>query len=307
MLAAYGSVLPTALAPVVEVPLDFDGPFTMPGEPSYSNYEEKGDASGTLSQRQNLETNSSFISHSNHHHHVNLSDIRNRFHFPTPRGSHARPAHPSQIHSNLHFPHITFRTLPSPAWPHLAWPHIAHSTPTYATTITSWGPRADVRETESAYFVEIEVPGIQNENQLLVQWMTPRTIIVSGDVQRSPLPTASSSDECETSSNGAQGFVKVANLSATTSQNKDAAGDLESLKRTPSVQDNGAARQEVNKDNPASTFLVSERHVGYWRRSFTLPEDVDLDVDPSRNSSGRPLEYKIEAGVMTIRAPKVKK
>ena len=50
-------------------------------------------------------------------------------------------------------------------------------------------PRADVQELASAYFVEIEVPGLQagNEDQVLVQWMTPRTVVVSGDIERAAL------------------------------------------------------------------------------------------------------------------------
>jgi HSP20 family molecular chaperone IbpA len=291
MLATYGLILPTALAPPVEVPLDLDSPSAMEGEPSKrtapSEDREKDGAVAPPSQQHNLETKPSFISHSDRHHHVNLSNMMHNFHLPT-------------FHGYNHLPHMT---LPNLTWPHL----IAQSTPVYTTTVTSWGPPADIRETESAYFVEIEVPGLKagDADQVLVQWMSPRTIVVSGDVQRAPLPALpreAPKSESE-GSNGEQEFVKVASPPA---RNKDAAEDLAPSERAPSAERCDGAQPE-DRNAPASKFLICERHVGYWRRSFTLPADVDLDVDPSRNSSGRPLEYKIEAGVLRIRAPKVKK
>ena len=306
-MAAYGLLLPVALPPPVEVPLDFDSPFTAPGEPSMSTNsskgEGKGDASGMSNKQQNNDIKPSFISHDNHHHHLNLSNITNRLHLSTLHSSHSRAAPFHHAHSNMHLPHIATPTFHTPPWPYLAWPHIAH--PTYAAT-TSWSPRADVRETDSSYFVEIEVPGTQKEDQVLVQWMTPRTIVVSGDAQRALLPKVSSSTGTETSCDSAQEFVKVANSHATTSVKKEADEDLE-LKRFPSDEDGRTAQPEVSNHAPTSTFLICERHVGYWRRSFTLPADADLDVDPSRNSSGRSLEYKIEAGVLLITVPKVKR
>lgn len=129
-----------------------------------------------------------------------------------------------------------------------------------------------------------------NEDQVLVQWMTPRTLVVSGDIGRAALPTEAKA-AVETMKNGA---------------NKEAGNDGESLKRVSSHEDDEAPQPGVS-DPPTSTFLLCERHVGYWRRSFTLPPDADLDVDPSRNSSGRALDYNIEAGVLVISVPKVKK
>ena len=283
MFAPYGFILPNALPPLVEVPLDFDSPFaTSSGRSQSTSSAKEGDRSD--SQQHTLETKPSFVNHNSRHHHVNLPEMMHKVHLPTFHGAHPGVAPPPHSRSNFHFPHFS---LPS-----LAWPHIAHSTPSYATNLTSWVPRADVRDAASAYFIEIEVPGLQagNEDQVLVQWMTPRTIVVSGDIERAALP-AEPVAATNTEENGAD---------------KDSAEDGESLKRVPSHED-GEAPPPGPSDSPASTFLICERHVGYWRRSFTLPPDVDLDVDPSRNSSCRSLEYKIEAGVLVIRIPKVKK
>jgi HSP20 family molecular chaperone IbpA len=289
MLAAYRLILPTALAPPVQVPLDFDSPFEMSGEPSKSRPAPKGEVENAPIepiQQHNLEAQSSFVSHSNLHYHVNLSNMMHKVHVPQ---FHLRDRHPArrpQNLSNFHLPHISLPNLP---WTHA----VAHSTPVDAATIImSWVPRADVRETESAYFVEIEVPGLNagNEDQIIVQWMTPRTIVVSGDAQRSPLPA----------------LMGEPGKTENQSRSDNGSEDFDSSKRCPSADRDNAARAKVSSP-PAPSFMISERHVGYWRRSFTLPADVDLDVDPSRNSSGGPLEYKIEAGVLTIRAPKANK
>ena len=290
MLAPYGLLLPTALPPLVQVPLDFDGPFEMPAEPSTttapSKDEEKGNKNGEPRQQHSLETKPSFISHSTRNHHVNLNNMIHKVHMPAFHRTNGHPTQMPQTQSSIHLPHITLPNLP--------WTH--HSTTDYVPPTTSWIPRADIRETQTAYFIEIEVPGLSagSEDQVLVQWMTPRTIVVSGDIQRSPLPVKSGA-EAESSN-----FTKAATEVAEEP-------DLEPLQRVPSAASDDDKTKSDVCNAPTPAFLLCERHVGYWRRSFTLPADVDLDIDPSQNSSGRPLEYWIEAGVLIIRAPKVKK
>jgi hypothetical protein len=51
----------------------------------------------------------------------------------------------------------------------------------------SWTPNTDIRETKLAYHIEIEVPGVTDRKNLLIQWMSPRTLLVEGDIKRPPV------------------------------------------------------------------------------------------------------------------------
>ena len=48
----------------------------------------------------------------------------------------------------------------------------------------AWSPPADIRETKLVYHIEIEVPGVKDKKSLLIQWMSPRTLLVEGELKR---------------------------------------------------------------------------------------------------------------------------
>jgi hypothetical protein len=50
--------------------------------------------------------------------------------------------------------------------------------------VSSWSPDTDIRQTKLAYHIEIEVPGTTDKESLLIQWMSLRTLIVKGTVER---------------------------------------------------------------------------------------------------------------------------
>jgi hypothetical protein len=63
--------------------------------------------------------------------------------------------------------------------------------------LSSWTPNTDIRETKLAYHIEIEVPGVGDRQSLLIQWMSPRTLLVEGDIKR-PLVGRGKNAEGET-------------------------------------------------------------------------------------------------------------
>jgi HSP20 family molecular chaperone IbpA len=63
--------------------------------------------------------------------------------------------------------------------------------------LSSWTPNTDIRETKLAYHIEIEVPGVMDRQNLLIQWMSPRTLLVEGDIKR-PLVGRGKNAEGET-------------------------------------------------------------------------------------------------------------
>jgi len=45
-------------------------------------------------------------------------------------------------------------------------------------------PNADIRETRQAYHIEIEVPCVTDKNACIVHWLSPRILLVRGDILR---------------------------------------------------------------------------------------------------------------------------
>ena len=189
----------------------------------------------------------------------------------------------------------------------MSWPHfIEHPFPPYTTNSPSWAPAADIRESATSFVIEIEVPGLRqgNEDKVLVQWMSPKTLIVSADTQRAALPEPITISATSSKLNADSDHAH--NTRESVPSDTEAGAPLE---RTQSHSEDaqGSGNPAAKAKDPArDKFLIRERHVGYWRRSFTLPEDADFNIDPNVAGRGRLPEYKIDAGVLLIEVYKAK-
>jgi hypothetical protein len=286
---------PYLLPAFVEVPLFDESMRTTiqgarAGEKDHPEEFAQQDQSGKPAQKSEhlrfLRPVTSLFSQHNKHHHMDLSHSPHKMHMAWYPYSHTATAAQAKPHNaSNHWPHVT---VPAFMAPH----HPSHPFVTTSSSDIPWSPRTDIRETDNAYIIEIEVPGLRDgqENELLVQWMSPRTLVISGDAKRRALATPSNSSNESTG-----GFIDVAKDD---SQEKRDGGPL---KRTASRNE-----QPPLATVPPTPFLVAERHVGYWRRSFTLPKDADFDIDPNTSVGGRELKVQIDAGIVEIRVPRKK-
>ncbi|RMZ76736.1 hypothetical protein DV737_g4703, partial [Chaetothyriales sp. CBS 132003] len=168
------------------------------------------------------------------------------------------------------------------------------------TQLTSWAPPADVRQTPDCYLIEIEVPGLSkgDEDMVLVQWMSPRTVVVSADIKRPALPRLVRIPPAD--SKASDDIVDVSQSDAE---------DGGPLRRTETHSSETAAEtKETEKADESQDviFLARERHAGYWRRSFTLPEDTNFRLDPNVGGGGPSPGYTLDAGVLSIEIPRKK-
>ncbi|KAL1962279.1 hypothetical protein VTN77DRAFT_9869 [Rasamsonia byssochlamydoides] len=51
------------------------------------------------------------------------------------------------------------------------------------TSIRSWAPRFDVRETKDAYLLDGELPGV-NQKDIDIEFSDPQTLVIKGRIQR---------------------------------------------------------------------------------------------------------------------------
>jgi len=199
----------------------------------------------------------------------------------------AQNEHPIQPHpshpTHFQFPRTSLHaaTLHS----HFQGPHPPDSVRA-PKSATSWSPATDIRETMAAYHIEVEVSGIANKDDIMIQWLSPHTLLVQGVAERPKNIGLTDQSEGKRVWEGkdAEGWAAEAG------HGKVPASDGGPLVRTPS-------RETVEADllsDTTPTILLSERKVGPWRRTFTLPEDVEM----------RELKARLEGGLLRIDLPK---
>jgi HSP20 family molecular chaperone IbpA len=126
--------------------------------------------------------------------------------------------------------------------------------------IASWTPDSDIRETKIAYHIEIELAGLTDMKDILIQWMSSRTLMVEGKTRRTDLCRSHEGDGEAMWESDLQGS-DVEN--ETHESNNDDDGGV--LYRCPDTPEERTTR-----------LMQSERKIGSWRRSFTLPIDADM-------------------------------
>ncbi|KIV78969.1 hypothetical protein PV11_06567 [Exophiala sideris] len=197
--------------------------------------------------------------------------------------AHHEPVQPHDHPTHFQFPRVSLHEMTLKT--HYRGPH-APASISAPKTAGIWSPPTDIRETLRSYHIEIETPGVTDKESILIQWLTPHTLLVQGEVRRPANIGLLDSDEGRRIWEGASGdgwVVESGHL-------KKVENDGGPLERTPS-------RETVDAQLMADalpTVLLSERKVGAWRRTFTLPEDVEM----------KELKARLEGGLLRIDLPK---
>jgi HSP20 family molecular chaperone IbpA len=130
-------------------------------------------------------------------------------------------------------------------------------------------PEADVREEKSEYWVDISLPGVSDGESIIIECPTPRQITVSSSVERPQLPTA---------------FPSISK--------GELGKDSDALSGHAVAPDAPEKSEKEHHFKPR--FLIAERNVGVFHRTFTFPQDIDDDH----------IRAKLENGLLRIQVPK---
>ncbi|ETI21820.1 hypothetical protein G647_05889 [Cladophialophora carrionii CBS 160.54] len=190
------------------------------------------------------------------------------------------PSHPS----HFQFPRTSLHAATLHA--HFKGPHAPGSVRA-PRSATAWSPPTDIRETLATYHIEIEVAGVTDKEAIVVQWLSPHTLLVQGVASRPANIGLTDQDEGKRIWEGKEGEGWATESGHA---KKPEPTDGGPLMRTPS-------RETVEAEYLADTtptILLSERKIGPWRRTFTLPEDVEM----------RELKARLEGGLLRIDLPK---
>ncbi|KAL4751798.1 hypothetical protein BDW72DRAFT_87638 [Aspergillus terricola var. indicus] len=166
-----------------------------------------------------------------------------------------------------------FRTIPTPGdfapLFRLLDDYDTHRSTRGQTVVQSFAPRFDVRESNEAYHLDGELPGIPQTN-IDIEFADPQTLVIKG---RSEREYHSSNDE---------------NKAEQAEAETPAQGEGSELSKTGEKQI--SPKKAANKPR----YWVSERSVGEFQRTFTFPTRVNQDD----------VKASLKDGILSVIIPK---
>jgi len=139
---------------------------------------------------------------------------------------------------------------------------------------TTFSPNFDVRETESAYILEGELPGFHDKSKLDIEFTDPQTLFIKGRLEKSRSVTEAESHQ---ESHKARA---------------EDASDEQEENRKPEI--GGKSIDTEAKKEPKPKLWVSERTSGEFQRSFTFPINIDQEG----------VKASLEHGLLKVIVPK---
>lgn len=138
----------------------------------------------------------------------------------------------------------------------------------------AFSPNFDIHETDSAYILEGELPGLDDKSKLTIEFTDDNTLLIRGKIEKS--------------------FKK--SLPDTESKPIEAAEKDEKKKDTQVAKQADDSQKQVSKQHECQQvrYWVSERTVGEFQRSFQFPGGIDIDN----------VKANLEHGLLKIVVPK---
>lgn len=165
-------------------------------------------------------------------------------------------------------------------------------------------PNFDIRETEHAFLLEGELPGVSNKDAIEIQFSDAQTLVIKGEIKRKVLSTERPETSEESTANATSETESVRSLKPTVEETVDdsMSDNAEAAADTPStVTLNHEAQAEKSKEvaKPVETtkkskFWLSERSVGVFERKFEFQELIDQEG----------VTASLEYGVLEVVVPK---
>ena len=150
----------------------------------------------------------------------------------------------------------------------------------------SFSPSFDVRESDFAFFLEGEFPGVGRKEDIVIEKLGQRTLLVQ---------TTNSRFDIDAEWNP-HGSVALASGNAEAQQQHGPKAITPAVSNTQDESGDRRARQHSGeRDEECYEVRLAERRVGYLVRSFTFPSPVNIDA----------LKARLRHGLLLMMIPKV--
>lgn len=159
----------------------------------------------------------------------------------------------------------------------------------HGQAIRAFQPKFDVRETNDAYELHGELPGIDQKN-VSIEFADPHTLVIKGRVER------------EYSTGGPEQGRITGDVSDEKSHKatvEDESQENQASGQGQEAQQQQSDQQQVSKQDQQGSggrvkYWVTERSVGEFHRSFSFPTRVDQDN----------VKASLKNGILVITVPK---
>ncbi|KAK8133378.1 hypothetical protein PG984_005390 [Apiospora sp. TS-2023a] len=215
--------------------------------------------------------------------------------FPEPPNVHPPHSHPHH-HPHNHNNTMPFLSTAGQKVGHL-FQDIIHPTtrPFGATTEVRRSPCTDIRESDDAYFIDIELPGVVTDD-IRLNWTDSRVLLVEADAQRPP-ETVEEEEEAE---DGGK-LTRLWGLVGGNSSNNNS-GSFNNKRRSSMFNFTSSNGGSGNASDGSNTswkhpfhFLMRERRDCAFARAFSFHVDVDQGH----------VTTEVKDGLLHMRVPKL--
>ncbi|KAL1838385.1 hypothetical protein VTJ49DRAFT_2697 [Mycothermus thermophilus] len=142
--------------------------------------------------------------------------------------------------------------------------------------LSTFNPRFDVRETDQAYELYGELPGVERD-KINIEFTDPQTLVIRGRTERN-----------YTSGTPPAGLVD---------KGTQPAGAITENGETPAPAAESNGTTERTTKAPSEKYWLQERSVGEFARTFSFPARVDQDA----------VTASLNNGILGLVVPKAKK
>lgn len=148
-----------------------------------------------------------------------------------------------------------------------------------STRSCAFTPAFDVRELNGGYYLDGELPGVDQRN-IEIEFSDPHTLVIKGRTERNY--QTDGKDSQSTSPRWRQPTVE---------------DEDEAISTETGTVDSTATSNELTTDDSRSPFhyWASERSIGEFQRTFTFPVRVDQDA----------VRASLKNGILSVIVPKV--
>lgn len=196
------------------------------------------------------------------------------------------------LHS--HNPPVRSMSSLVPRWPHSEFSSLFRLLDDYSDHVmqrgsdqfgrlTAFTPRFDIRETDDAYHLDGELPGLSQQN-IEIEFTDPQTLVIKGRTERSY-------------SSGTPPTEATVNTTSTSAENSGEAAATGTQSTSPATTDSTTGvpeKTDESTDSSNGRYWVTERSYGEFSRTFSFPSRVDQDG----------VKANLKNGILSIVVPK---
>ncbi|KAJ5123422.1 30 kDa heat shock protein [Penicillium atrosanguineum] len=147
-----------------------------------------------------------------------------------------------------------------------------------STSTRSYTPAFDVRELNDGYYLDGELPGV-NQSNIDIEFSDPHTLVIKGYTERSY--QHENTEKADSKSGARQWRQPTVEDEEADATDADSDTNIDTDSVTPETQ-------------PSFHYWASERSIGEFQRTFTFPTRVDQDA----------VHASLKNGILSVVVPK---